>query len=173
MYFCSWSWSRSCSREASTHSASGPAGIAQQERTDQAASLAGQQADPAAVGPVQSVVAAAHGLVARWSARGPLNQYARANCRTAAAWSTWRNASCSAAALDWLLGAYSQPLGSLDAAIALAGPGTGISPSVGLLDARGTPLARALVARGLVPREPRASSGQLRPLSSIASPWRA
>jgi hypothetical protein len=48
------------------------------------------------------------------------------------------------------------------------GPGTGISASLGLLDARGLALARALAASGLEPREPRTSDGQLRPLGSIA-----
>ena len=100
--------------------------------------------------------------LAGWADRGPLNQYARTNYRSDQSWATWRNADCSAAALDWLLGAYGQQLGSLDDAIALVGPGTGISPSLGLLDARGPALARALAARGLQPRTP----GQ-RPLGSI------
>ena len=110
---------------------------------------------PMGVGPIQSVVPAARGLLAGWADRGPLNQYARTNYRSDQSWTTWRNADCSAAALDWLLGAYGQPLGSLDDAIALVGPGTGISPSLGLLDARGPALARALASRGLNPREPR------------------
>ncbi len=117
---------------------------------------------------VQSVVAAARGLIAGWADRGPLNQYSRSNYRSDASWLEWRNADCSAAALDWVLGAYGQQLGSLDNAIALVGPGSGISPGLGLLDARGTALARALTMRGLSPREPHASNGQLRPLSSIA-----
>jgi hypothetical protein len=101
-------------------------------------------------------------LVTGWAERGPLNQYARANYLSDQSWATWRNADCSAAALDWLLGAYGQQLGSLDHAIALMGPGTGISPTLGLLDARGPALAQALAARGLQPRTP----GQ-RPLASI------
>jgi hypothetical protein len=117
---------------------------------------------PMGVGPIQSVIPAARGLLAGWADRGPLNQYARISYRSDQSWTTWRNADCSAAALDWLLGAYGQQLGSLDDAIALVGPGTGISPSLGLLDARGPALARALVARGLQPRTP----GQ-RPLGSI------
>ena len=117
---------------------------------------------------IQTLTSAAHGLIAGWADRGPLNQYARSSYRSEATWLTWRNADCSAAALDWLLGAYGQPLASLDDAIALVGPGTGISTSVGLLDPRGTPLTRALAARGLEPREPRTSTGQLRPLSSVA-----
>jgi hypothetical protein len=117
---------------------------------------------PMGVGSIQSVVPAARGLLEGWADRGPLNQYARTNYRSDQSWATWRNADCSAAALDWLLGAYGQQLGSLDDAIALVGPGTGISPSLGLLDARGPALARALVARGLQPRTP----GQ-RPLGSI------
>jgi hypothetical protein len=94
--------------------------------------------------------------------------HAPVSYRSDAIWLTWRDADCSAAALHWLLGAYGQPLASLDDAIALVGPGTGISTGLGLLDARGTPLARALAARGLRPREPHAASGQLRPLGSIA-----
>jgi hypothetical protein len=115
------------------------------------------------VGSVQSVVPAARGLVAGWADRGPLNQYARTNYRSDQSWAMWRNADCSAAALDWMLGAYGQQLGSLDDAIVLVGPGSGISPSLGLLDARGPALARALAARGLQPRTP----GQ-RPLGSVA-----
>jgi hypothetical protein len=116
----------------------------------------------------QTLASARHGLIAGWADRDPLNQYARSSYRSDAIWLTWRDADCSAAALDWLLGAYGQPLASLDDAIALVGPGTGISTGLGLLDARGTPLARALAARGLRPREPHAASGQLRPLGSIA-----
>jgi hypothetical protein len=61
------------------------------------------------VGPIQTVTAA-HGLLAGWSDRGPLNQYARSNYRADQSWVTWRNADCTAAALDWLLGAYGQQL---------------------------------------------------------------
>ena len=61
-------------------------------------------------------------------------------------------AACSAAALDWLLGAYGVRLGGIDQAIALIGPNTGISTSLGLLDATGRPLARAIAASGLSPR---------------------
>jgi hypothetical protein len=107
--------------------------------------------------------AAGGGLVDGWADRPPLNQYDRRNYRSDQSWLTWRNADCSAAALDWLLGAYGQPLDSIDDAIALIGPNTGISASIGLLDARGPALARALAARGLRPRTP----GE-RPLSSIA-----
>jgi hypothetical protein len=46
-------------------------------------------------------------------------------------------ACCSAAALDWLLGAYGVRLGSIDRAIVLVGPNIGTSPSLGLLDATG------------------------------------
>jgi len=122
-----------------------------------------QPAAPATVAPIRAGTAAARGLSAGWADRGPLNQFARSNYRSDQSWLAWRNASCSAAALDWLLGAYGQQLGSLDDAIALVGPGTGISPNLGLLDARGTALARALTMRGLRPRTP----GQ-RPLGSIA-----
>jgi hypothetical protein len=122
---------------------------------------------PMGVGSIQSVVPAARGLLAGWADRDPLNQYARTNYRSDQSWTTWRNADCSAAALDWLLGAYGQPLGSLDDAIALVGPGTGISPSLGLVDARGPALASALASRGLSPREPR-NGDQLKPLASVA-----
>jgi hypothetical protein len=50
----------------------------------------------------------------------------------------------------------------------LVGPGTGISTRLGLLDARGPALARALAARGLRPRQPHRSDGQLAPLGSVA-----
>src|SRR6266571_2649357 len=116
------------------------------------------QSVPVAIAPIQSVVLAARGLIAGWADRAPLNQYARSNYRSDANWLTWRNVDCSAAALDWLLGAYGQQLGSLDEAVALVGPGTGISASLGLLDARGPALARSLAARSLDPREPRASN---------------
>jgi len=145
--------------------ASAPAGTTGSARSSSRSRRPDSRPGSSQSGPVTS---GAHGLIADWADRGPLNQYARGSYRTGAAWSTWRDASCSAAALDWLLGAYGQPLRSLEEAIALLGPGTSISPSLGLLDARGTPLARAVAARGLVPREPRTSSGQLRPLVSVA-----
>ena len=112
---------------------------------------------------MQPVIASSHGLVAGWANHDTLNQYARQNYRTDQSWQIWRNVDCSAAALDWLLGAYGQPLGSIDDAIGLIGPGSGISTKLGLLDARGPALARAIAGRGLRPRAP----GQ-RPLGSIA-----
>jgi hypothetical protein len=121
------------------------------------------QSVPVAITPIQSVVAAGQGLIAGWADRGPLNQFARSNYRSDASWLTWDNVDCSAAALDWLLGAYGQQLGSLEDAIALLGPGTGISTRLGLLDARGPALSRALAAQGLQPRTP----GK-QPLGSIA-----
>ena len=72
----------------------------------------------------QTLASARHGLIAGWADRDPVNQYARSSYRSNAIWLTWRGADCSAAALDWLLGAYGQPLASLDDAIALVGPGT-------------------------------------------------
>jgi hypothetical protein len=105
--------------------------------------------------------AAGSGLIDGWADRPPLNQYDPRNYRSNQTWLAWRDADCSAAALDWLLGAYGQPLLAIDDAIALVGPNTGISTTFGLLDARGTALARALTARGLESRTP----GQ--PLSSI------
>src|SRR5207248_3221808 len=59
------------------------------------------------------------------------------------------------------------PLASLDEAITLVGPNTGISTSLGLLDARGPALASALSARGFTPRQPRNAAGRLRPLASV------
>jgi hypothetical protein len=106
--------------------------------------------------------AAGRGLIDGWADRPPLNQYDPRNYHSGQTWLTWRDADCSAAALDWLLGAYGQPPASLDDAIDLLGPNTGISTAVGLMDARGTALARALGARGLEARTP----GQ-QPLGSI------
>ena len=92
------------------------------------------------------------GLVAGWSNAPALNQYNQANYSSAAVWQQWQAAACSAATLDWLLRAYGVRLGSIDQAIALIGPNTGISPSLGLLDATGRPLAHALSASGLSSR---------------------
>jgi hypothetical protein len=92
------------------------------------------------------------GLVAGWSNAPALDQYDSRNYASAAMWQEWQAAACSAAALDWLLGAYGVRLGNIDQAIALIGPSTGISPSLGLLDATGRPLARAVAASGLRPR---------------------
>jgi hypothetical protein len=148
----------------STSSAPMSVGQLADGRPQTSTALPGSAADTV----VHTVGSTAHGLTAGWANRGPINQYVRASYRSDATWLNWRNVDCSAKALDWLLGAYGQPLASLDEAIALVGPGTGISSSLGLLDARGTPLARALAARGLDPREPRTPSGQLRPLGSTA-----
>ena len=54
----------------------------------------------------------------------PANQYDRRNYLSDQSWLTWRDADCSAAALDWLLGAYGQTVSSLDDAVALIGPST-------------------------------------------------
>jgi len=145
-----------------------PAGPAGRLGVRPTISTTGLQPIPVARSPLQGIPAAARGLIAGWADRGPLNQFARSNYRSDQSWLTWRAADCSAAALDWLLGAYGQQLGALDDSIALIEPGTGISPSLGLLDARGPALARALAARGLAPRQPRDSNGQLRPLASRA-----
>ena len=59
------------------------------------------------------------GSIDGWADRPPLNQFDRRNYRSDQTWLTWRNVDCSAAALDWLLGAYGQPLASIDDAIAL------------------------------------------------------
>jgi hypothetical protein len=92
------------------------------------------------------------GLVAGWATSPALDQYDRANYSSNDTWLEWRAADCSAAALDWLLAAYGVRLSSLDQAIALIGPGAGISTSLGLLDASGRPLARAIQTQGLVAR---------------------
>src|SRR5437879_2325097 len=57
---------------------------------------------PMGIEPIQSVVTTSHGLIAGWTGRSPLNQYARSSYRTDQSWATWRNADCSAAALYWL-----------------------------------------------------------------------
>jgi hypothetical protein len=122
-----------------------------------------------ALRPTQTFVAPAGGrLIDGWADRAALNQYDQRNYRSGSSWITWRNASCSAAALDWFLGAYGQRIGAIDDAIALIGPNTGISATVGLLDARGPGLAAALAARGLTPRQPRDGGGRLRPLGSTS-----
>jgi hypothetical protein len=92
------------------------------------------------------------GLVAGWADRPALNQYACANYRSLDTCQVWAAAACSAAALDWLLGAYGTRLGGIDDAIGLIGPGSGISTAVGLRDGSGTALAGAVRAKGLVPR---------------------
>src|SRR5215471_13986742 len=112
--------------------------------------------------------AAGGALIDGWADRPALNQYDRRNYRTDQTWLAWRGADCSAAALDWFLGAYGQPVASIDDAIALLGPNTGISTTVGLLDARGLALAAALAERGLAPRQPRAGDGRLRSLGNTS-----
>jgi hypothetical protein len=97
-------------------------------------------------------VASGGGLVPGWEDRPALHQFDCANYRSASACATWQAAACSAAALKWLLGAYAVRLGGIDDAVALIGPGTGISTSVGLLDSRGPRLAAAVAAEGLSPR---------------------
>jgi hypothetical protein len=105
-------------------------------------------------------------LIDGWADRPPLNQYERRNYLSDRSWVTWRDVDCSAAALDWFLGAYGMPLGTIDDAIALVGPNTNISITLGLLDARGPALAAAISARGLPSREPRDQAGRLRPIIS-------
>ena len=120
------------------------------------AQLHGSAASPGSGQAVRSdaPVLRASGLVAGWMNRPPINQYARSNYRSDQDWLTWRDADCSAAALAWILAAYGRPVGALDETVTLIGAGTGISPRLGLLDARGPALARALAARGLPPRTP-------------------
>lgn len=103
------------------------------------------------------------GLINGWADRPALNQYDRHNYMSDQSWLTWRAVDCSAAALDWLLGAYGRRLDNLDDAIALIGPNTGISTVLGLNDARGPGLVQALIGAGLNARSP----GK-RPLGSIA-----
>ena len=81
-----------------------------------------------------------------------LNQYEARHYASTASWARWRDASCSAASLTWLLRAYGVPIRTIDEAIALIGDGTGISTQLGLLDASGRPLARAIARLGLTPR---------------------
>lgn len=103
------------------------------------------------------------GLINGWADRPALNQYDRHNYMSDQSWLTWRAVDCSAAALDWLLGAYGRRLDNLEDAIALIGPNTGISTVLGLNDARGPGLVQALIGAGLNARSP----GK-RPLGSIA-----
>jgi hypothetical protein len=109
---------------------------------------------------VGSSSGASRGLVAGWADRPALNQYACANYRSVASCQLWAPAACSAASLDWLLEAYGVGLGGIDDAIALIGPGTGISTVVGLQDSSGTRLAAALGAEGLTPRRAQLRSTQ-------------
>jgi hypothetical protein len=96
------------------------------------------------------VPAGGAGLQAGWANAPAVNQYDQRNYASTEVWQEWR--ACSAAALDWLLGAYGVRLGRIDRAIALIGPNTGISTTLGLLDASGAPLAQAIAGTGLVPR---------------------
>src|SRR5207253_8320259 len=109
-------------------------------------------------GPQVTMAAGGDALATGWTSRPALNQYDCRNYRSAATCRSWRDAACSAAALDWLLGAYGVHLAGIDHAIALIGPNTGISMSVGLLDSRGSALAWALAAEGLHPRNARLRS---------------
>ena len=87
-----------------------------------------------------------------YAAQPALNQYAPGNYSSTAAWARWKDAACSAASLTWLLRAYGMPIGTIDQSVGLIGDGTGISAALGLLDASGRPLARAIASLGLVPR---------------------
>ncbi len=107
------------------------------------------------------------GLVTGWWQMPALDQFDRRYYRSDQTWLTWRNSACSAAALTWLLRAYGVQVPSIDAAIDLIGPYTGIAPSLGLLDARGPALANALGGRGLSARMPRDREGRLKPLGTI------
>jgi len=98
------------------------------------------------------------GLVAGWANRPALNQYACSNYRSIPDCQLWAPAACSAAALDWLLGAYGVRLGGIDDAITLIGRGSGISTTVGLQDSSGTALASAVRAEKLVPRRAKLGS---------------
>ena len=102
------------------------------------------------------------GLVNGWADRPALNQYDRQNYATDQSWLAWRADDCSAAALTWLLGAYGWTV-TVESAIQLIGPATGISQRLGLLDERGPALANALAASGLSARLPGS-----RPLGTIS-----
>ena len=82
-------------------------------------------------GPLTTTEISTGGLTAGWASRPALDQYDCRNYHSAAACLSWRDAACSAAALDWLLGAYGVRLAGIDDAIALIGPNTGISTAVG------------------------------------------
>src|SRR5215471_17034194 len=88
------------------------------------------------------------GLVNGWADRPALNQYDRQNYTTDQSWLAWRGADCSAAALAWVLGAYGRTA-TVESAVQLIGPETGISQRLGLLDERGPALVHALTAMGL------------------------
>lgn len=112
---------------------------------------------------IPSATTADSGLIPGWADRPALNQYACGNYRSATTCHQWAAADCSAAALDWLLGAYGVRLGGIDDAVALIGPGSGISTAVGLLDSSGSRLAAAVTSQGLRSRRARLrSSDELR-----------
>jgi len=126
------------------------------------ASVVGRIA-PEPIDGISAVTTAGGGLVPGWADRPALNQYACANYRSAATCQQWAAADCSAAALDWLLGAYGVRLGGIDDAVGLIGPGSGISTAVGLLDSSGSRLAAAVASQGLRPRRAQLhSSDELR-----------
>jgi hypothetical protein len=119
--------------------------------------------------PASGVISAAHaGLVPNWAEAPALNQFDRRNYETHTNWIMWDGAACSAASLAWILRAYGLHVPAIDTAIGWIGPFTGISPQLGLLDATGGPLARAITGRGLTPRVPRDRLGRSRALSSVA-----
>ena len=94
---------------------------------------------------------ASWGPIARpplWLDGPPFNQFDPANWANRQNYLTWSAAACSAASLAWVLRAYGHPVASLDGAVSLIGPGTGISSTRGLLDYTGTPLVGALGRAG-------------------------
>jgi len=120
------------------------------------------------VGAGSGTPATGGGLISGWWQMRALDQFDRRYYASDRAWRTWRSSACSAAALTWLLRAYGVQVQSIDAAIELIGPYTGISPSLGLLDARGPALAEAVARRGLRARVPRDRGGRPAALSSVA-----
>jgi hypothetical protein len=84
-----------------------------------------------------------------WHDGPAFNQFDPRNWSNRDNFTTWSASACSAAALDWMLTAYGQPPGSIDAALALIGPNSGISARVGLLDHTGSVLGSALSRAGL------------------------
>ena len=107
---------------------------------------------PKLIDGIPPVTTASAGLIPGWANRPALNQYVCANYRSTEDCHQWAAADCSAAALDWLLGAYGIQLGGIDDAVALIGPGSGISTAVGLLDSSGSRLAAAVASQNFTPR---------------------
>lgn len=83
-----------------------------------------------------------------WHDLPAFNQYDRSNWGNPTNFAIWSPAACSAAALRWMLTAYGHPLPSIDEAVSLIGPFTGITPAQGLSDHTGPGLVAALGKAG-------------------------